>query len=126
MSTPQPTNPDPRNEPTEGPEAMRVPSRIPQRIGHYHINRIIATGGMGTVYEATQDSPRRVVAVKVMKHGITSRTALRRFEFESQLLARLRHPGVAQVYEAGAHDEGSGSVPFFAMEYIVGAKTIGR
>ncbi len=43
---------------------------------------------------------------------------------ESQLLARLTHPGIAQVYEAGTHDDGSGAVPYFAMEYVPEAKTV--
>ncbi len=101
-----------------------APGRMPKEIGRYHIKRVIASGGMGTVYEAVQEHPRRTVAVKVMKHGIASRSAMRRFEYESQILARLRHPGVAQVYEAGTHDDGSGAVPFFAMEYIPNAKPI--
>ena len=47
-----------------------------------------------------------------------------RFEFESQLLARLQHPGIAQVYEAGTHDDGEGGVPYFVMEYIPNAKEL--
>jgi tetratricopeptide (TPR) repeat protein/tRNA A-37 threonylcarbamoyl transferase component Bud32 len=97
---------------------------IPKRIGQYRIKRVIASGGMGTVYEAMQEQPRRTVAVKVMRPGVASRSALRRFEFESQLLARLQHAGIAQVYEAGTHDDGTGAVPFFAMEYIPNAKSI--
>jgi tRNA A-37 threonylcarbamoyl transferase component Bud32 len=97
---------------------------LPKSIGGYRIKRVLATGGMGTVYEALQEQPRRTVAVKVMKHGVASRSAMRRFEYESQLLARLRHPGVAQIYEAGTHDDGTGAVPFFAMEYIRNAKSI--
>jgi serine/threonine protein kinase/Tfp pilus assembly protein PilF len=109
---------------TGGPdEEPGLPPRLRQ-IGQYHIKRIIASGGMGSVYEAMQEHPRRKVALKVMRSGITSRSALRRFEFESQLLGRLRHPGIAQVYEAGTHDDGTGSVPYFAMEYISGARTI--
>ena len=81
-----------------------------QRIGHYHLRRVIAGGGMGTVYEAVQDKPHRTVAVKIMKPGIASRSALRRFEYESQILARLRHPGIAQVFEAGTCDI-AGGVP---------------
>ncbi|MBI4717103.1 MAG: serine/threonine protein kinase [Planctomycetes bacterium] len=96
----------------------------PGRIGPYRIRRLVASGGMGSVYEATQENPRRVVAVKVMKKGITSRTALRRFEFEAQLLARLRHPGIAQVYEAGTHEEAGETVPYFAMEYVPGARPV--
>ena len=103
------------------PEAI---ARFPKRIGHYHVKRVLASGGMGTVYEATQEKPRRVVAVKLMRQGIASRSAMRRFEYESQILARLRHPGIAQVYEAGTHRDDSGTVPFFAMEYIVGAEPI--
>jgi serine/threonine protein kinase/formylglycine-generating enzyme required for sulfatase activity len=104
-----------------------VSARIPKRIGQYHIKRAIASGGMGTVYEAMQERPRRTVALKLMRQGIASRSALRRFDYESQILARLRHPGIAQVYEAGTHrDPGApgATVPFFAMEYIVGAKPI--
>ncbi|UCC32254.1 MAG: serine/threonine protein kinase, partial [Phycisphaerales bacterium] len=100
---------------------------LPQHIGQFHVKDVIASGGMGTVYRAMQKQPRRTVAVKVMRQGIASRSALRRFEYESQLLARLRHPGIAQVYEAGTHDDPAapGSpVPFFAMEYIPNAKPI--
>ncbi len=93
-------------------------------IGKYHVKRIIASGGMGTIYEATQEQPRRTVAVKVMKHGITSRSALRRFEHESQVLARLKHIGIAQIYEAGTHVDSHGTMPYFAMEYIPNAKPI--
>ena len=103
-----------------------VSSGIPKKIGRYSVRRIIASGGMGTVYEAAQEQPRRPVAIKVMKRGVTSRTAMRRFEYEAQLLARLSHPCIAQVYEAGTHDDGSGAVPFFAMEYIPNAKPITR
>jgi tetratricopeptide (TPR) repeat protein len=101
-----------------------MPAKIPDKIGHYHIKRVIAAGGMGVVYEAIQEHPRRTVALKIVKQGIASRSALRRFEYESQILARLRHPGIAQVYEAGMHDDGSGGTPFFAMEYVAGAKDI--
>ena len=97
---------------------------IPARIGHYRIKRRIASGGMGTVFEAVQEQPRRTVAVKVMKQAAVSPEAFHRFEYEAQLLARLRHPGIAQVYEAGTWDDGHGAVPFFAMEYIPNAKTI--
>jgi len=97
---------------------------IPKRIGQYSIKRAIASGGMGTVYEAVQEKPRRTVALKLMRAGIASRSALRRFEYEAQLLARLRHPGIAQVYDAGTHRDGEVTVPYFAMEYIVGARPI--
>jgi len=96
----------------------------PRTVGNYHLKRVIASGAMGTVYEAIQEHPRRRVAVKMLRHGLVSPAALRRFDYESQLLARLRHSGIAQIYEAGTHDDGSGRVPFFAMEYISNARHI--
>ena len=87
------------------------------RVGRYRVLRRIALGGMGAVYEAEQDSPRRVVALKVIRPGLASPALVERFAHESQILARLHHPGIAQVFEAGLADDGQ---PFFAMEYIRG------
>ncbi len=95
----------------------------PERIGQYRIRRLIASGGMGSVYEAEQENPRRAVALKIMK-GIASGSALQRFEYESQVLARLRHAGIAQVFEAGTHQEGRSTVPYFAMEFVPEAQRI--
>ena len=79
---------------------------------------------MATVYLAHDIKHERKVAVKVMKRGVASGTALRRFQLESQMLARLHHPGIAQVYEAGTWDDGTGGVPYFAMELIVGSRPL--
>src|SRR3990172_8555695 len=129
MNGEPPIEQNPRVAETATHETTPLTERLPDRIGRYHIKRVIASGGMGTVYEATQESPRRVVAVKVMKQGIASKSALRRFEYEAQILARLRHPGIAQVYEAGTHHDPAApgaAVPFFAMEYIPNAKSINK
>lgn len=96
----------------------------PATIGHYRIIGRIGEGGMGTVYEAEQDEPRRIVALKVIKHGQTTRERLRRFRFESQALARLQHPGIAQIYESSTADTGQGPQPYFAMEFIRGMPLI--
>ncbi len=103
-----------------------LPAGLPERIGQYRITRLIGSGGMGAVYEAEQGNPRRTVALKVMRGAIASPQASRRFEYESQLLARLRHPCIAQVYEAGTHVETAtgGVMPWFAMEFIPEAKTL--
>jgi non-specific serine/threonine protein kinase/serine/threonine-protein kinase len=113
-----------RNDDTLRDPGVGGGGSLPERIGNYSIRRLIASGGMGAVYEALQEHPRRSVAVKVMRAGMFSEEGLRRFEYEAQLLARLRHPGVAQVYEAGTHREGGVEIPFFAMEYIPNAKPI--
>jgi tetratricopeptide (TPR) repeat protein len=94
--------------------------RLPATIGAYRIIRIIGDGGMGVVYEAEQDEPRRTVALKVIKPGLSSAEVLRRFRQEAQALARLQHPGIAQIYEAGTADTGDGPQPYFAMEFIRG------
>ncbi|MCA9283664.1 MAG: protein kinase [Phycisphaerales bacterium] len=94
---------------------------LPKAIGRYQIQRLLGAGGMATVYAALQESPRRTVALKVMRPGIASRSTLRRFKHEAEILAKLRHPYIAQIYEAGTHDDGGGGVPYFVMEYIPGA-----
>ena len=86
----------------------------------YDIVRLIARGGMGSVYEAQQQQPRRRVALKLMRRSLISRSALRRFQYEAHALARLQHPNIAQVFEAGTFDTGQGIAPFFAMEFIEG------
>jgi WD40 repeat protein len=91
--------------------------RPPERLGHYRILRRIAEGGMGAVYEAEQDSPQRRVALKVVRTGLASPALVKRFSHEAQILGRLHHPGIAQVYEAGLAADG---LPFFAMELIRG------
>jgi serine/threonine protein kinase len=91
-----------------------------KRIGGYQIVRVIGEGGMGVVFEAEQEHPRRIVALKVIKPGFANAELLRRFERESEILARLQHPGIAQIYEAGAADTGFGPQPYFAMEFIRG------
>ena len=96
-----------------------------ERIGEYLLVRPIASGGMGTVFEAVQDQPRRRVAVKVMSAGLLSPSALRRFRWEAETLAHLRHPGIAQVYGAGVH-RGRMEIetPYFAMEYVEQARDL--
>jgi serine/threonine protein kinase len=90
---------------------------IPERIGQYRILRLIGEGAMGSVYEAEQDNPRRRVALKLLRPGLISSQVFKRFGLEAQILGRLHHPGIAQVYEAGAF---GAAQPYFAMEFIDG------
>ena len=103
------------------PHASDIDIEIPG----YDIESSIGMGGMATVYKATQQRPRRPVALKVMKRGLAGTSARRRFEFETEVLARLRHPGIAQIFEAGASNEDTGSsIPYFAMEYVTDARPL--
>ena len=92
----------------------------PTTIGRYRILRLLGEGGMGTVYEAEQDQPRRTVALKVIKPGFAGPGLLWRFELEAEALGRLHHAGIAQIYEGGTADTGYGLQPYFAMELIRG------
>ena len=100
--------------------SLQLAKSHPAAIGHYRVIRLLGEGGMGTVYEAEQDEPRRVVALKVIKLGLATPDRLRRFKQESQALARLQHPGIAQIYESHTADTGDGPQPYFAMEFIRG------
>jgi len=93
---------------------------LPQSIGSYRVLGLLGEGGMGVVYLAQQERPRRTVALKVVRPGYLSPTLLRRFELESDILARLQHPGIAQIHEAGTAQTELGAQPFFAMEYVEG------
>lgn len=98
----------------------KIETILGRRIGAYQIVRLLGAGGMGTVYEAIQESPRRPVALKVLHGGIVSRASLRRFEREVEILGRLQHPAIARIYEAGTFESDTGPRPFFAMELING------
>lgn len=92
----------------------------PSRIGKYEILDILGEGGMGTVYKARQSNPNRIVALKVIRPGLSSKSLIRRFEQEAHVLGQLQDPGIAQIFEAGAADAGHGPQPYFAMELIDG------
>lgn len=93
---------------------------LPDRIGRFRIIRLLGEGGMGVVCEAEQDSPRRRVALKLLRNSLSSTGLARRFEREAQVLAGLQHPGIARIYESGAAETPSGLQPYFAMELIEG------
>lgn len=104
---------------------MTEPERnIPRSIGGYQILEILGEGGMSVVYTAMQDHPRRKVAIKVLRGGVFSPTASRRFHLEVEILGKLDHPWIAKVYEAGTHDDGNGATPYFVMEHVSGAREL--
>jgi tRNA A-37 threonylcarbamoyl transferase component Bud32 len=111
---------DPLELPGVPPKSDTSLDFIPERIGSYTIHKLIGKGGMGTVYEAEQAHPHRRVAVKLMRADRLSEASLRRFTVESEVLGRLQHVGIAQIYEAGTAVTPLGTQPFFAMELIEG------
>ncbi len=91
---------------------------VPKQIGPYRILEPIGGGGMGEVYKAEQRQPiRRMVAIKLIKLGFDTREIIARFESERQALARMDHPNVARVLDAGTTEAGR---PYFVMEYVPG------
>lgn len=87
-------------------------------IGRYTIVEKLGAGGFGAVYKATQKSPvRRTVAIKIIKAGLDTKEFIARFEGERQALARMDHPNIARMFDAGSTRHGR---PYFVMEYIPG------
>src|SRR5581483_7669587 len=68
-----------------------LPDTPPARVGGYRIVRLIGRGGMGAVYEAEQNNPRRPVALKMIRPGLASPDLVKRFAREAQVLGRLHH-----------------------------------
>jgi serine/threonine protein kinase len=88
------------------------------QVGRYKLLQVLGEGGMGIVYLAEQHQPiRRQVALKVIKPGMDSKQVLARFETEQQALARMEHPHIARVYDAGMAPSGR---PYFVMEHVKG------
>ncbi|MCH8150728.1 MAG: protein kinase, partial [Planctomycetes bacterium] len=91
---------------------------VPTDIPGFRIIRELGRGGMGIVYEAQQQSPARRVAVKIVRGGrLIDEHQLKLFHRETKALARLRHPNIAAIYDAGHTEDGQ---PFFAMELLQG------
>ena len=97
---------------------------IGRTVGGVTIQRLIDSGGMGAVFEGLQKSPRRTVALKILREAIPSEQMQRRFEFEAQTLARMDHPGIASIHAADVFIDNGIRIPFFVMEYIRGARSI--
>jgi WD40 repeat protein len=87
-------------------------------IGRYKLISQIGEGGLGIVFMAEQVRPvRRPVALKIIKPGMDTRQVIARFEAERQTLARMDHPNIAKVFDAGTTENGR---PYFVMELVQG------
>ena len=88
------------------------------QVGPYLLHEQVGEGGCGRVYRAEQLEPvRRVVALKILKLGMDTRSVIRRFEVERQALAVMDHPHIARVLDAGASSDGR---PYFVMDFVEG------
>ncbi|MEL6184386.1 MAG: serine/threonine-protein kinase, partial [Myxococcota bacterium] len=94
-----------------------VSFRPGDKVGRYEILDQIGEGGFAVVYLAQEGEVRRRVALKTLKAGMHTRLVLTRFEAERQTLALMNHPFIAQVFDAGATEQG---LPYLVMEYVEG------
>lgn len=86
----------------------------------YDIIGVLGEGGMGTVYLAVQLSLKRKVAIKILPPSLADNESyLSRFRHEAKAAAKIRHPNIVQIYDAGEHN----GVYFFIMEYVAGETT---
>ena len=103
-------------------QAAMLEHDMPEEVGTYRLLEPIGQGGMGVVYRARQHNPERDVALKLLRVEHATDDLLARFRREGALLARLQHPGIAQIYEADSARVGATGrrQPFLAMEFVQG------
>ncbi len=103
-------------EPALGAAGAAAPAEI---AGRYRLERVLASGTMGTVHLAHQFAPlERTVALKILRGGLASEEIVRRFERERRAIALMDHEHVARLYDAGSTEDGR---HWFAMEYVPGS-----
>lgn len=101
-----------------GADVDRALSEGALRCGPYVLLEQIGEGGFGEVFAGVRDDgAARRVAVKILKRGLDTHDVLRRFEMEQRALARIDHPGVAAILDAGLTEDGR---PWFAMPLLEG------
>ncbi|MBI1394074.1 MAG: protein kinase [Alphaproteobacteria bacterium] len=91
----------------------------PDRVGPYRLERLIGRGGMGAVYLGRRDAGDfdHEVAIKFVTGGRNRTRLAERLRTERQTLAKLKHAGIAQLYDGGETDDG---VPYLIMEHVPG------
>jgi len=90
---------------------------VGRTLGHYHVQSLLGTGGMGEVYLARDPRLDRAVALKILPPDLAhDRDRMQRFLREAKAASALNHPSVATIYDIGESDE----VRFIVMEYVEG------
>ncbi|MGK0185430.1 MAG: tetratricopeptide (TPR) repeat protein [Verrucomicrobiales bacterium] len=111
-----PAGPSPMGQSPPSPAAFTA--QPDAKLGPFVLEEKLGEGGFGEVWRARQQHPaERQVALKILKQGLHSSRARARFDLEQAALARLDHPNIARLYEAGTTSDGR---PFFAMEWVDG------
>ena len=95
-----------------GPNSISV-----REVGPYRLKKLLGEGGMGVVWLAGRTDAGNLVAIKFLPHAGLSPARRERFALEIKTLARLKHPFIARLYDAGTLDDGT---PWFVMEYVEG------
>ncbi len=101
----------------DGPDPFGVIGQV--LLGRYRVLRVAGRGGQGVVYEAQHERLKRLVAIKFLLIDATEGpTSLKRFEREAEILAKLSHPSIVNVYDIATHTDGE--TPFMVMEFVRG------
>ena len=101
------------------PLAPTAIQKMLESFNGYRVIREIGRGGMGIVYEVEQASPRRRVAMKVLRGPIDA-SSRERFLRESNVAAKIQHPNITPVYEVGTADDGGTPLIYYTMQLIDG------
>ena len=105
------------SKPSKSSGLKTPPSTVGSIIGNYEVLSVLGKGGMGIVYKARHRTLNRVVALKMILHGLHGgSTAIQRFLSEAQAVAALQHPGIVQIFEISEHE----GLPYFSLEYVEG------
>ena len=108
---------DPKALDPEGPDPFGVIGQT--LLGRYRVQRVAGRGGQGVVYEAEHERLKRPVAIKFLLVDATEGpTALKRFEREAEILAKLSHPSIVHIYDIATHADGE--TPIMVMEFVRG------
>jgi len=103
---------------TAASSVLDGPSVLPSRqFGSYRVTGLLGEGGMGVVWRAERNDVGGIAAIKILRDSSLSPARRERFLAEQRTLAQLRHPGIAQLYDAGTLPDGT---PWFAMELVDG------